>query len=50
MKIGLPLMKNLIKPLAKTFLILLGLAAASAVGDGIHKKSLGSGRSLELAQ
>ena len=42
----LPLMKNVIKPLAKTksVLILLVLtAAASAADAGIHKKILGSG-------
>ena len=43
-KTGLPLMKNVIKPLAKSVLILLGLtAAASAADAGIHKKILGSG-------
>ena len=37
-------MKNVIKPLAKTVLIPLGLtAAASAADPGIHKKVLGSG-------
>ena len=36
-----PLMKNVIKPLAKSILIPLGLtAAASGVDAGIHKKSL----------
>ena len=44
LKTGLPLIKNIIKPLAKTFLIPLGLtAAASAADAGIHKKILGSG-------
>ena len=39
LKVGLPLMKNLIKPLAKSFLIPLGLTvAASAADAGIHKK------------
>ena len=43
---GLPLIKNLIKPLAKSVLIPLGLtAAASAADAGINKKILGSGRS-----
>ena len=42
LKTGLPLMKNVIKPLAKSVLILLGLtAAASAADAGIHKKILG---------
>ena len=44
LKIGLPLIKNIIKPLAKSVLIPLGLtAAASAADAGIHKKILGSG-------
>ena len=41
LKTGLPLIKNVIKPLAKTVLILLGLTAAASVADsGIHKKNL----------
>ena len=44
LKTGLPFIKNLIKPLAKSVLIPLGLtAAASAADAGIHKKILGSG-------
>ena len=44
LKTGLPLMKNVTKPLAKSVLIPLGLtAAASAADAGIHKKILGSG-------
>ena len=44
LKTGLPLMKNVIKPLAKSVLISLRLtAAASAADAGIHKKILGSG-------
>ena len=44
LKTGLPLMKNIIKPLAKSILIQLGLtAAASAADAGMHKKILGSG-------
>ena len=44
LKTGLPLMKSVIKPLAKSVLIPLGLtAAASAAEAGIHKKILGSG-------
>ena len=36
----LPLMKSVIKPLAKSVLVPLGLtAAASAADAGIHKKS-----------
>ena len=48
---GLPLMKSVIKPLAKSVLVPLGLtaAAASAADAGIHKKILGSGeRPLDL--
>ena len=45
LKTGLPLIKNVIKPLAKSVLIPLGLtAAASAADAGIHKKIFGSGR------
>ena len=44
LKTGLPLMKNVIKPLAKSVLIPLRLTAASAATDaGIHKNILGSG-------
>ena len=44
LKTGLPLIKNVIKPLAKSVLIPLGLTgAASAAEAGIHKKRLGSG-------
>ena len=40
LKTGLPLMKNAIKPLAKSVLIPLGLTAATSTADaGIHKKS-----------
>ena len=40
LKTGLPLIKSVIKPLAKSFLLPLGLtAAALAVDAGIHKKS-----------
>ena len=40
LKTGLPLMKNVVKPLAKIVLIPLGLtAAASAADEGICKKS-----------
>ena len=49
LKTGLPLMKNVIKPLAKSVLIPLGLtAAASAADAGIHKKILGSGNMTTL--
>ena len=44
LKTGLSLIKNVIKPLAKSVLIPLGLiAAASAADAGIHKKILGPG-------
>ena len=47
---GLPLIKNLIKPLAKSVLIPLGLnAAASAADGGIHKKILESGHNRPLS-
>ena len=44
LKTGLPLIKNVITPLAKSILIRLGLtAAASAADAGIQKQILGSG-------
>ena len=44
LKVDLPLIKNVIKLLAESTLIPLGLrAAASAIDAGIHKKILGSG-------
>ena len=44
LKTGLPLIKNVIKPLAKSVLIPLGLTAAAPAADaGINKKLLGSG-------
>ena len=44
LKTGLPLIKNVIKPLAKVVLIPLGLTVAVSAADaGIHKKILGSG-------
>ena len=50
LKTGLPLMKSVIKPLAKSVLIPLGLTvAASAADAGIHKKILGSVHPLNLA-
>ena len=49
LKTGLPLMKSVIQPLAKTGLIPLGLtAAASAADAGIHKKTLISGHNTTL--
>ena len=48
-KTRLPLIKNVIKPLAKSVLIPLGLtAAASAADAGIHKKILGYGNNATL--
>ena len=44
LKTGLPLIKNIIKPLPKNFLIPLGLTAAVSAADAwINKKVLGSG-------
>ena len=49
LKTGLPLIKNVIKPLAKSVLIPLGLTAAVSAADaGIHKKILGSGNTTTL--
>ena len=47
LKTGLPLIKNVIKPLSKSVLIPLGLtaAAAAAADVGIDKKNLESGHS-----
>ena len=49
LKIGLPLISNVIKLLAKSVSIPLGLtAAASAANAGIHKKVFGSGNTTTL--
>ena len=40
LKTRFPLMKNVIKPLAKSFLINLELTAAASADGGIHKKNL----------
>ena len=49
LKTGLPLIKNVIKPLAKSVLIPLGLTVtASAADAGIHRKILGSGNMTTL--
>ena len=46
---GLPLMKSVIQPSAKSVLIPLGLTAAPSAADaGIHKKILGSGHNTTL--
>ena len=39
LRTGLPLIKTVIKPLAKRILVPLGLTAAAAADAGIHKKS-----------
>ena len=43
LKTGLPLMKNILKTLAKTILIPLGLTAAASTDADIHKKMYESG-------
>ena len=49
LKTGLPLITNVIKPLAKSVFIPLGLTVgASAADPGIHKKILGSGNTTTL--
>ena len=49
LKTRLPLIKNVIKTLAKSVLIPLGLTAAVSAADaGIHKKILGSGNMTTL--
>ena len=48
-KTGLPLMKSVIQPLAKSVLIPLGLTAAASAADAeIDKKTLGSGHNKIL--
>ena len=52
LKTGLPLIGNVLKPLAKTVLIPLGLTAAAAATDAaIQKKIFGPGtrRRLDIA-
>ena len=49
LKTGLPLIKNVMKPLAKSVLIALGLTAAASTADaGTHKKTLGSGHNNNI--
>ena len=43
LKIWIELMKNVLKPLAKSVLIPLGSIAASATDAAMHKKMFGSG-------
>ena len=51
LKTGLPLIGNVLKPLAKSILIPLGLpAAASATDAAIHKKMFGSGARLQTSK
>ena len=50
LKTGLPLIKNVIKPLVKSVLIPVGLTVeASAADAGIHKKILRSGHNRPLS-
>ena len=47
LKTGLSLIRNALKPLAKSVLIPLGLTvAASATDSAIHKKMVGSGTTI----
>ena len=49
LKTGLPLMKTVMKPLAKSVLIPLGLTAAGSAADaGIYKKILGSSHNTTI--
>ena len=49
LKTGLTLISNVIKPLAKSVLIPLGLTAAASAADvGMHKKIIGSGNMTTL--
>ena len=49
LKTGLPLIKNVIKPLAKSVLVPLGLTVAGSAADGgIHKKASWSGNMTTL--
>ena len=49
LKTGLPFIKNVITPLAKSVLTPLGLTAAASAADArIHKKILGSGNNTTL--
>ena len=50
LKTGLPLIGNVLKPLAKSVLIPFGLtAAATATATAIHKEIFGSGHLTDLA-
>ena len=52
LKTGLPLIGNVLKPLAKSVLIPFGLTAAAtatATATAIHKEIFGSGHLMDLA-
>ena len=49
LKNGLPWMKNVLKPLAKSVLVLLGLTEAAATDTAIHKKIFVSGTTLMVS-
>ena len=50
LKTGLPIMKSVIQPLAKSVLIPLELPAETEAADaGIHKKILGSGHNTTFS-
>ena len=50
LKAGLPLLKNIVKPLVQSILIPLGLTAAVSAADaGIHKKILESGNTTLIS-
>ena len=49
LKNGLPWMKNVLKPLAKSVLVLLGLTEAAATDTAIHKKMFVSGTTLMVS-
>ena len=49
LKTGLPLIGNVLRPVAKSFLIPLKLAAASAADAAAHKKMFGSVHPSDLA-
>ena len=49
LKAGLHLIENVLKPLAKSVLIPLGLTAASARVAAIHKKMFGSGNTTSIS-
>ena len=49
LRTGIPLMKSIIQPLAKSVVIQLGLTAIASVADaGIHKRILGSDHNTAL--